>query len=224
MDEVIVSDQGSVDDILDEVTAVCKKYGATLVSTEYDADAPWSIAKARNVGLQASDGTGEWVFCVDADIVVPPGFLQALKDHIAKNPSQGVAPIVTEMGRHLKTSEVYGTGWEEEQTFGERIGSGLSALPVGLVKEVHGWDEKYVGYGSEDIDLLVRLDRTRGFRTEAWQDGPRLYHQPHEEDHWRGKENLARSVARMQGELGWEVNTKGWGEGGVVLVRRGAEE
>jgi len=228
MDEVIVSDQGSEDACFERVQELCAKYGATLVSDDAYTG-KWSIARARNVGLRSAMDSAEWVMCMDADIILPQGFMDAVKTEAMENPEQGIAPRVAELSEE-KSAELVEKGVlggiepvSDVLLEGQRIGAGVAALPVSVVEDARGWDETFVGYGSEDIDLFIRLRESTGFEVAEWKDGLCLYHQPHDAQHAHGSENLKRVTRRMEGEITGGVNVDGWGEGGVMVLRRGAE-
>jgi glycosyltransferase involved in cell wall biosynthesis len=72
-DELIVVDTGSTDDTV----AICVAAGARVLAH------PWndSFSDARNVGLDAA--TGEWILFLDADEIVPPELLPALRAVVA---------------------------------------------------------------------------------------------------------------------------------------------
>jgi len=222
MDELLVSDQGSDDETFIRLESLCAQYGASLVTEDTFEDVQWNIARARNVGVRHATETTDWVMCVDADIVLSPGCIQALKMAIVRDPGQGYAPYVDEV------SEVVG-GWarrEAKEILGSRIGSGIAALPRAKIEELRGWDEEYEGYGSEDIDLFHRL-RNMGFEVVPWEcPTGRPQHQAHPPSGVKmtsGKENLARVDLRRRGELGWTANETGWGDGGVLCLARGED-
>lgn len=222
MDEVIVSDQGSDDPTFARVEALCRQYGASLVSEEVFGEAEWNIARARNVGLRQAVESTDWVMCVDADVVLSPGFVQELKLAIMRDGGQGYAPIIDEVAS-------VGSGWanrEPKEILGGRIASGCAALPRALVEQAHGWDEEYCGYGSEDIDLFLRLRHT-GFEVVPWEcptgKPQHQAHAPSEVKQEAGQRSLERVGQRMRGELGWTANGSGWGDGGVRCLARGGD-
>lgn len=220
MDDLIVSDQGSTDACFAEVVDVCTRFGVSLASDDVPTGTFWNISRARNVGLRESIET-DWVMSLDADIVLPPGFFAALKQAIVLDPDQGYSPLIDESLDVLPR-------WQRIESQGKgRIGSGISALPRKLVEQERGWDELFLGYGSEDIDLLLRLRNKYQFNSVAWEcPAGRPIHFAHASVQYKeayGKRNLLMVQPRMRGKGSVEVNLSGWGEHGVLVLLNGKE-
>ncbi len=91
----------------------------------------FNLSKARNIGLHRA--TGDWVFFLDADILLSKDFVSRVKDT-------------------LSTNKYYLLG--KSRDVGAK-GSVLVQREMALA--IKGYDENYQGYSWEDIDFFTRL-------------------------------------------------------------------
>lgn len=101
-----------------------------------DDDPGFCVSRARNMG--AARSTGEWLCFIDADVLVKPGFVAWLREHLkpdaywrASRPAIGAK----------RDAETWGTFLCPREAF-EKVG---------------GYDEVIRGWGGEDADLYLRL-------------------------------------------------------------------
>lgn len=203
LDELIISTQTDDEVVLLALEALSGEYGATLVVDETPGPV-WSIARARNGGLWACE-TGTYVLTLDCDIAVPEDYLDLVRAWLAEHPEKGIAPEVVQLERYMSRDETLPTGGAPK-----RNGTGLSVLPRAYVLELGGWDEGYVGYGSEDIDLLWRLRKIKGYEAEP-VEGIRVFHQPHAEaadKALHGPRNMARLNNKLADGFGEVENDR----------------
>jgi len=93
----------------------------------------FNLAKARNLGVAAA--TSPWLLLTDADVLVAPEF------------SEAVQPLL-QPGVYLRP----------EAAAVEL--SGTMIVAHGDLAEIGGYDEVFEGWGSEDLDVMMRLDLT----------------------------------------------------------------
>ena len=85
-----------------------------------------------------------------------------------------------------------------------------------LSTKIRGYDETFIGWGSEDQDLLKRADMARikiKWLGEA-NNGIMLFHQPHYKDAETLKKEMKhqeRNKNALNNTLSVAVNPKGWG-------------
>jgi hypothetical protein len=122
----------------------------------------WNMSLARNCGIRrAKEGGFDYVAFHDIDAKVPEGYWEVIKSLLATSSDNVVVPKFVG-----EPSGVGGTA------------SGNIALCVDKALEINGYDENYVGGGSEDIDFLFRLTRdTIAF--EVVPDCPPIIHYDH---------------------------------------------
>ncbi|QFU01528.1 Putative glycosyltransferase EpsH [Halomonas sp. THAF5a] len=77
-DEVIIIDDGSLDETLDVIKAFPHPYPVRILSTENRGQGP-----ARNMGISLS--RGDYVYFFDADDILSPEFVGAMKDIVEKS-------------------------------------------------------------------------------------------------------------------------------------------
>jgi len=191
VDEIIVSDQQSDAGVFEELLQFCQVEKLKLVSCPKPESASWSIGACKNAGLQAA--TGELVVFLDLDLVPCPRYIDSLEYLFFKGKFDLVIPVC-----------------QEERTDNFRYASGCLLAPRPALLGVHGFDEAYQGWGSEDIDLCWRLERA-GLKKAVSPEAISA-HQPHEPDPHKfvfGPGNQARCQARMAGEDLGPVNPEG---------------
>lgn len=132
---------------------------ATLVPHRYPSG-HWRPSLSRNVGFRRAPG--EVLACLDADATVHPLALVTAADC-----AKGGAParVRTKMLKQGPRDPMFRDwtleGFSRSQQSG-RPAAGPGSLIVASewdVHAVHGWDERYVGYGPADWDYVLRLER-----------------------------------------------------------------
>jgi len=190
------------------VVKLCEELGVCCVASA-SGEGRWNMSAVRNAGVRWFVGSGPAqglrVCAVDADVRVPPDYLGSLAREAYKRPGMVLTPYVIDEGAGIDTV---------------RIASGMSMFPLDALIEARGFDEAYVGWGHEDIDLLHRLREMHGVAAVALPSLPTAVHTPHaarggvdqkSRDH---DANLARYTAAAKlldaGEK-VEVNERPWG-------------
>ena len=162
--EVIVSDYGSTDNIKE----VCKEYGFKYIYTEPDGE--FCIAKCYNHGIYKAQG----------DIIIPVGCDMILDEDVNKgvsfyhekrdNDFIGLIPLF-HWEEKIKRLFPMRSVWRWVPTYKK-----ISAISCG------GYDERFVGWGHEDIDFIERLK-------EKLKIGPLLLPDVLCIHQWHGKEH-----------------------------------
>lgn len=146
----------------------------------------WNMSLARNLGIQKALEEGfDYVAFQDLDIETPYGYYTLTKSLLAESSDNVVVPTFVGV-----PSGKAGTA------------SGNIALHVEKALEIDGYDENYVGGGSEDIDFLFRLNRD-SVCFQVRPDCPPLKHFDHEP---RGSRSDYDKVneARVKRVMGYE--------------------
>jgi glycosyltransferase involved in cell wall biosynthesis len=160
--EIVVVDDGSVDDTAAALTRLARLSGPPLRVVSPPANV--GRAAARNLGWRQA--AGQWVLFLDDDIVAPPGLLAAHLAALAGEPRRGtIGPAVTEASivdaphfHYLDTRGVAKLG--EGAAPARYFVTQNAAVPREALVAVGGFDEGFSAYGFEDMDL--------GFRLEDW--------------------------------------------------------
>lgn len=193
--EVVVADDGTP--VLPSPGA--RPYGVGVVT---QADLGFRAAAARNRGVEAT--TGGLVCFLDADTVPEPGYLAAMLAEADRTPEavlagrrrhadlRGWAPedlLAWFRGARRAPVELDEPAWLQD---GYRWTDGLRGADdesyryvIGAVMSVHrtvldrigGWDERFVGYGGEDWEVVNRCwlagaEMRYVADAVAWHDGP----------------------------------------------------
>ena len=221
--EVIVADDGSKDTMRSMITEIAKDF-PVILKHSWQEDSGFRLARSRNLAIAAA--TGDYIIILDGDMVVNKHFIE---DHIHaakagfyvqgsriltqpefdadklllqhKDPhffSKGIArrrhtlrmPLLANV--FLKISE------------GQKT-SGVKGCNQGWWRKdliaVNGYDERFIGWGREDNDILLRAYRM-GLKRRDIRFAGLATHIYHNERHPEGvnpndrwlKDNAARHV------------------------------
>jgi glycosyltransferase involved in cell wall biosynthesis len=164
----VVIDDGSTDD----TPALVERLRTEAPAWTYRWQANAGRSRARNVGIGLA--RGEVVVFIDSDVVVVPTFLETHlrlhREHDGKRIYvQGLAvdtddfddPLATPVRAHDRSAA--------------RFATNNVSVPKAYLDEVGGFDEGFVAYGWEDLELGLRLEaagvgivRTREARGFHW--------------------------------------------------------
>jgi GT2 family glycosyltransferase len=206
-DEVIVSDDGSCEDILRSLKGYVDALDFGLIYVRQE-DRGFRLARCRNNAVRAA--AGDYLVFLDQDIVVTKGYLDLYAVHAQPREFLVAYPVMLDEEQSAAlSSEVIGKGASAEVVTGDQIAKirsqyrkdrfyrfltgimGRGHRPkvrggaFGISKEdlarVDGFDENYIGWGTEDDDLGRRLYRA-GItgRTVFLNDFPLHLWHPHE--------------------------------------------
>ena len=186
--EVVVTDDGSRDDTLRLLTAAARHAPFPLSFTTHD-HAGFRLARCRNEGVAAS--TAEYLLFTDGDCILPRDHLR--KHLAARQPGWVVGGDCVRLdeptSQRIDINLIRGGGFHHLIPRGEArriLGKGVRAkayewlrLPmrprlsgnnIALwrtdYERINGFDEQFVGWGLEDRDLQLRLERT-GLRVKS---------------------------------------------------------
>ncbi len=185
--EVVVTDDGSQDGTLRLLATIARRVDFPLTFTTHEHDG-FRLARCRNEGVAAS--TSPYLLFTDGDCILPPDHLRihlrcrrpgrivagdCLRlDRAASDAVTADALRVGEFARQLPTGErlrlaLKGLRAKCYEACRTPVRPRLSGNNIGIwrsdYERVNGFDEQFVGWGLEDRDLQVRLERL-GLR--AW--------------------------------------------------------
>jgi glycosyltransferase involved in cell wall biosynthesis len=177
--EIIVSDFGSTPDAARSIEGLALAYHCQL--RRVDTREVWNRSRALNIGIRAA--TADYVLCTDADMIFAPNFLPvALAAH---ERTAGRAFVVCKC--HDLPPSVPLRQWRERDfdelsaqasvrcTFGT---GACQSASRSFFERVRGYDEKYLFWGKEDTDMLVRA--THCGLTLTWiESTTKMLHQWH---------------------------------------------
>jgi glycosyltransferase involved in cell wall biosynthesis len=163
--EVIVCDDGSSDDTADTVIRMMRESSFELRYVRQER-AGWRLAATRNMGIAAA--TGSLILFLDDDIIPIPSFLSA---HYKAHYKPGIVSIgynypllhesekgCTFIGLDIRDKDFAAypnlnkPGWS-------LMYGGNFLVDHALLDEVGHFDERFQGWGVEDIELAYRLSR-----------------------------------------------------------------
>lgn len=177
--EVVVVDDGSRDDTLQRVEAIARRAGFPLRYTTHPHHG-FRLARCRNAGIAAS--SAEYLLFTDGDCVLPPDHLLIhLQERRAGFVAAGGCVRIDRRGSALVTHDLIRLGDVTRLVPHSELarlrrkalrgavyrllrvpmrprlsGSNIGAWRTDL-ERINGFDEGFVGWGLEDVDLQRRL-------------------------------------------------------------------
>jgi glycosyltransferase involved in cell wall biosynthesis len=168
---VVVNDDGPV-----RTKALAERYHGRLAIRYIDLPGPKTDSRsgaARNTGARVS--TGERLIFLDSDMVADPDFVAAHTERAERRtayygfrrhyPQEYVQPYHEPLNfsnlqaRSLADSRLSGyAGWQNPELYLHFLSCNYS-MAADVFCELGGHDERFVGWGGEDIDLGFRLCR-----------------------------------------------------------------
>lgn len=217
--EVIVADDGSGEEVVERVRSLISRCGFPVVHAWHPRQGARRAA-TRNNGIRHA--TGNFLVFLDADFVVLPGAIRAHVDaakpgHFAAGRCKytteqqaarilaggGSAALLETIYRDLPDGPIekehrrfvrqaflrrFGFGDPRKSTFGGHFSAHRADIEA-----VNGYDETYVGWGAEDMDIAHRMVLA-GFRGKSVIRTARVLHlwHPREmgERHWKEGGNV----------------------------------
>ena len=164
----------------------------------------WNISRAANIGIRGSHG--ELVAKVDADLIIPDGFID---DVLSAGKCFGVAPVIMlGKGDSFEAASYLPVHRPPDGSVNYWPCGGWQSAPRDFWFDIHGYDEDMILYGAEDTDMMNRAAHS-GLKCEVFHPIPHCWH-----DSQAGKHTFFhRGNARMR-EARIEMpvrNRKGWG-------------
>lgn len=189
--EVVVVDDGSSDGTPAFLAGHRPPFALDVVRQETNQ----GRAAARNRGLERAGG--EIVVFLDDDMELVPGFLRAHCDlheraervagigNVVNHPEITQAPI----DRYMSTRGAQKIGARGPLPWKYFSTNNASVRRDDLVA-VGGFDERFIHYGFEDLELAWRLDRDRGLQFRFVEGARSLHIHPHSLDEVLEKKTL----------------------------------
>ena len=125
----------------------------------------YSHGRARNIGIRAAKGDA--IACVDADLLFPPHLVEALLALHGSDDFLAAYADVYRLGPEAQQAVETGErsaaddfGWLRDHAqnhFRQAPCGGLQSASRWAWESIHGYDEDYVGYGMEDVDMTDRF-------------------------------------------------------------------
>ena len=178
-------------------------------------------ARLNNVGVR--NAKGQYLMCTDVDMLFMPQFVDTLMKNVGDN-----------FFVESRTSYIH--GWNIEKVYKGEINlyNNIDVAKLGKIKKrttaggcqcmhinnwnrIRGYNEEYVGWGSEDYDLLSRVKMSGKIHIRWMGEAPNsimLFHQPHIKTTAQLKIDLAHKLEnkkRLGSIKSYQVNPDGWG-------------
>ena len=183
-DELILSDDGSEEDIIAEIKEIVKSFEFPVKFVK-QVNKGFRLAKTRNNGVRNSNG--DLIIFLDQDLIHTGDFIKTFVDNSKKKRfitgspiwlSEKKSQIITEdivvnnnyislisteeleiIEKQFKKDKRYYHLHKLKLTNQPRLRGGVCAINRKNFEEINGYDEKFIGWGNEDDDIGKRLYR-----------------------------------------------------------------
>jgi predicted glycosyltransferase involved in capsule biosynthesis len=219
--EVLIADGGSknfkeLDDFFKSQSSIPIKIIQEKIGEKFER------AKLNNVGIR--NANTKYIMTTDVDMMYGPEFVKELLSRVGDN------IFVESRTMYLKgkmTAKIYNGRLDPLNDIDScKIGrikkrttaGGCQCASIDLWNKVNGFDEDFIGWGSEDYDLLTRIGAARA--KVVWMGENRqslnLFHQHHDkisvkEDLECQDKNKRLLVKSSKGIRPFKANPNGWG-------------
>lgn len=178
--EVVVVDDGSTDGTPAFLAAHRPPFALRVVRVDENR----GRAAARNRGLERA--TGDLVVFLDDDMELVPGFLRAhVELHASRERVAGIGNVVNHpeitqapIDRYMSTRGAQKIGARGPLPWKYFSTNNASVWRADLAA-IDGFDERFVHYGFEDLELAWRLERERGVAFRFVEEARSLHIHPH---------------------------------------------
>ncbi|MEE2645282.1 MAG: glycosyltransferase [Myxococcota bacterium] len=176
--EIVISDFGSDETHQPSIDALATRYEAKVVRV--NEAGLWNRSRALNIGIQGASGA--LLFCTDVDMIFAPNFIASIL--AAQEAAEGEAMVLCRCND--LPEEVPLQRWvhqdypqlEAQSARRDTSGTGAcQAAPREFFFQARGYDEKFVYWGAEDVDMTSRAERYG--LTLTWLEGTTMLHQWH---------------------------------------------
>lgn len=173
-------------------------------------------ARLNNVGIR--NALGEYVMTTDVDMVLGKDFVQTLMgvaspDSLVESRTLYWKPPFSkkiyngELDLYNDIDSCRGGRIKKRTSAG-----GCQCMHMDGWNKVNGFDENYIGWGSEDFDLLTRAKKAKlHIKWMGEQGDVALFHQPHAKNIKQDLEYQAENKKLLAKISNYKVNPNGWG-------------
>lgn len=180
---------------------------------------PFLRALLNNIGIRNANGV--YIMTTDVDMVFAPPFVSTLvgllaPDVIVESRTMywwdSTAKALYESDKNQYNMEELRVGKIKKRT----TAGGCQCMHKNSWSVIRGFDESYVGWGSEDYDLYTRACRS-GLKPKWMGEDPdsiMLFHQPHAKSNEQIRKDLAyqeENKKRLMNIRSFTANPNGWG-------------
>jgi predicted glycosyltransferase involved in capsule biosynthesis len=177
----------------------------------------WKKTHANNIGLRKV--STNYVLFSDVDMIYKPNFIETVLKMLERERA-----IVTCKCFYLSKNETRGLrmpiDWKTykpviDQTSGETAVGACLGVETDWIKNIGGFDEKFSGWGREDVDVLIRAKLSKLVQIGI-EERTGFYHQWHLVSDWKKNKEAITSNAQYFDEMTIKKqmifrNQEGWG-------------
>ncbi len=146
--EIVLVDDGSTDGTYEDVIAKLAPTCALTVVRQRNA----GLAAGRNAGIARA--RGELIMFMDDDVLATPGLLAA---HVRAHQANSRAIVRGGVINVVSFDELPRAAYSWRNYSGAYFWTTNVSVPLALLREAGGFDERFREYGWEDLDVGLRL-------------------------------------------------------------------
>lgn len=178
----------------------------------------YSLSLGRNAGVRKS--SYKVIGFLDCDLVLDPRLLGYVERYILRNVTHCVCAHCYRMPfgpSHPIFRELRPDQFSKNLEHGIKDihgrGGGCFFIDKRLFERLGGYDERFYGWGYEDIDMLERLRKEQIKIAYLVSDNIYAMHQQHPENTWSNEALMNRNKKLVYSTPDTKRNPHGWGKG-----------
>jgi len=186
--EVYLVNYGSDENYTNQIENLLKIFSFVNYNYLYTEKQPWNKSKAINSVLKKLET--DYFFIADIDMIFHPNFVNKALE-LSKTKEAWYFQVGFLSETESKTKKQF-----EDYTIkfkSNKEATGLTLCPVKFAKSIHGFDEFYHFWGSEDTDFHVRL-KNSNCQVNYYDEELLLLHQWHEIYRCKETDNLTEDL------------------------------
>lgn len=219
--KILVVDYGNTAEMAEWLGKLVSRYGGQVVHTKAAKDA-WNRSHCLNVGIRAIDT--KFLVSSDVDIIFAPNYMSTAVAILKEKPFQVILSMCMDLpaaaSKMLKkvdqplNYDALHTMSKGRQIDGYTYSEGISLSYTRYYQAVRGYDEFFERWGSEDNDMIRRLDWL-GVSYISVADKTSYYHQWHPK-HEGVKDDTIHAIIKRNGDYARQshkiiANDENWG-------------
>jgi glycosyltransferase involved in cell wall biosynthesis len=151
--KIILVDYGSVEELIPKYTFLCEKYDAEYI--RLDNRPIWSRSHALNIAIKRAKS--KYLLSTDADIMFEINYIKEAVKELQRDLYQYILARCLDAPEEAMNETDYFKLKAISTYRSDTINRGINMTLTHFYHKIHGYDERYTGWGAEDDDLIKRF-------------------------------------------------------------------
>jgi glycosyltransferase involved in cell wall biosynthesis len=207
---IILVDYSSMQEFVPHYESLCENYDAEYIRLENKPI--WNKSHALNIAIKKA--TSKYLLSTDADIIFEINYIKAAIQILQKNPYHYILARCLDAPKGAMNETDYFKLKASSTYRSDTVNRGINMALTHYYHTIHGYDERYIGWGAEDDDLIKRF-RLLGLKKKDISHISSYIHQWHPqrwgsangEQREKNEEYFLKNHTIVRNQDGWgEIN------------------